>query len=71
MRQPPGIPWAAVVVYPCDYDDVARTPQRLCLELTISYTPAGDKPKHLTKRGLEDAEAYEHHGATVRFAASS
>jgi hypothetical protein len=30
MRQPPGIPWAAVVVLRCDYNAIARIPQRLC-----------------------------------------
>jgi transcriptional regulator with XRE-family HTH domain len=51
--------------------NLTRLAGTLGLEFVFSYAPADRRPKHITKSTLEDAEAYEEHGATVRVAASS
>lgn len=49
--------------------NLARLAGKLGLEITISYSPAATtKPKHLTKRALDDSESYEEHDATVHVA---
>jgi ribosome-binding protein aMBF1 (putative translation factor) len=70
VKQPQIARWEIGEALPSPAN-LARLAGKLGIEFTISYAPTDHTPKHLTKRILEEAVAYEEHDATVRFAARS